>query len=191
MKKFKNFVLSLLFGRFIEEKVEKSVSELSATVSTIKNQLTPEKIQEVVDPSLIKFPEKGVSLRIKGEGKDEKTFLVSRPCWEDGVSEWFVSFPPQKWVYYWSYFDGHGTKQSSNIEIFTSLKKFVEKIFGTNCIAKIDAENAFHFKLTKSGAQTWDEVTPKVLDAIASLFMDVPQDENVPETVKEEAESNS
>jgi hypothetical protein len=47
-------------------------------------------------------------------------------------------------------------------------------------ISGIINTSAFNFKLQKTAALSWEEVLPKVLEAIASLFPKVGKKENQP-----------
>ncbi len=180
-------IFDLFFGRIIEEKIKNGletipikgfygdemstqrwIETIGDELAKINSKLTPERTRKITSPYLIEFSEKKLKIlteKIKRE-KDEKIFHTSLPCWENGLQEMWAKFPLLEYI-------ESNNSSKPKVEATGSIKTFVETIFATNCVAQIVSENAFHFKLTKPGSLTWDEVMPKITEAIASLFPDV------------------
>ena len=185
----------------VQSKIDESINPLKKSIAddpfqlskrmlNIEEILTPKKVKQINDPALHEYPEKELKMRIFADDKDTYEFNVSRPCWTDGKSAWYLSYPLVKWVYY-AYASGGRSASlmegSCTVADYPSLKKFVEAIFATESVTRIQAENAFKFKLTKSAADTWEDVLPRIEKAILSLFEDVKD----PNPVEAEADTEA
>lgn len=157
-------------------------------VGSIKDLLSPKMVKMLQDPNLYEFPLKGLKIRIEHKNsKDTILIHSSKPCWTDGRPDFVVKFPfDEKFVKY--RYDGGGKHGGSmineNVSEAESLKKFIKTMMDTNCLVEIDANTAFTFYVDKPGSSTWEEVIPKIKDAICSIFPDVEKTEEKKETTK-------
>jgi len=177
---FDLFLKKIISAKITESKKEiKNVELVELTEQScnepVKNLLTPKKVREVLDPSLREIKEKGLKIRMKNfmSIPDMKTFYTNLPCWVDGRADFHVNFPFNDSVSYYSRDCGKNGQGEYWWKPSKSIKKFVETLFATNCVAGISTTSAFEFFITKPGSLTWDDVTDKINEAIASLFPDI------------------
>lgn len=177
--KTKNFIKTVLlkiFGGLFNELIEEKIKSLTDEVSKMKEMLTPQKVKSITDPSLHEFPDKGLtirSLRTSTNSKDSKDFSTSLPCWKEGATEFKVIYPFSGKI---KVTGGAGYYDTSH-GISESLRNFLNLLFKTDVVTQINVDNPFEFTITKSRASSWEEVTPKVLEAIVSHFEDVSKEE--------------
>lgn len=159
----------------IKQSYEELVDPLSKSVTDMEILLTPKKVREILDPSLCEIEEKGLKIRMKNfmSNPDMKTFYTNLPCWVDGRADFHVNFPFNDSIAYYSRDCGKNGQGEYWWQPSKSQKKFVEKLFATNCVAGISTTSAFEILITKPGSLTWGDVTDKINEAIASLFPDI------------------
>ena len=170
--KIKLFFVNLfdgLIGKIIEVKISASekkmrdamelqvqgykelIEPLANSVSEIESKLTPEKVQEVSDPSLKVSPDGRFKVRIeKHPNMDVRSFHTSTPLFTEGSSLDLFDFP------FVSY------KMS---EMAEDRKKMVEKLYETNLCVKTSL-HPFEIGFSKSPASSWNEITPKIIAII-------------------------
>lgn len=158
-----------------EQSYRELVNPLSDSVGEMEILLTPKKAEEMLDPSLYKIEEKGLVIRVTdGYDKDRKYFHPSLPCWKDGNSEFIAKSPLDsphgKFITCYSNYNDKGNRSRYTEKATISTVKFIEALFSTNCVAEIETDSAFKFRITKPGSLNWDEAIPKINNAIASLF---------------------
>lgn len=170
------------------EEQKTKLSKFEEKLISVEQMLTPEKVKQIKDPNLYEFKEKDLKIRINqttgiknsnsNSDKDWYEFNISKPCWGDGPAySWDNSFYPFLKL---GIFDikegkkiGYDDSKKDNYVEAPKLIKFLNTIKNTQMISGIINTTAFSFKLQKSAALSWDEVLPKVLEAITSLFPDV------------------
>ncbi len=147
-------------------------------LETPSEENVPEKPKEkdVLNRSV--FPKKGLTVRLMKDSSDKDlvTIHLSIPAWKDTLQDFDVNFPYTGFV------------KSLNFErlrvvnhvtpVHSDIDKFVKAIFKTNCISGIRADSPFKIKMYKSGALSWDEVTPKLYEALESVFPDLEKPES-------------
>lgn len=182
-----SFLKSLGFALSSDlQNVKEELKETNAKLDSVKQILTPEKVKKSLDPNLHEFPEKELKIRVNqttgvnnknsNSDKDWYEFNISKPCWGDGPAYgWDNSFFP---FLKFGIFEikagkkiGYDSDKDNYVEA-PELIKFFDAIKGTQMISGIINITAFSFKLQKTSALSWDEVLPKVLEAITSLFPD-------------------
>lgn len=181
----------------VQDELKKTNTELDS----VKKLITPKKVKQFQDPALHEFPKKDLKIRVtKAEPyKDGLMFHISKSCWNDAPAEISSSVPFSLIGIWFGYYDENGNRfisTSSKEHIKTEGKypemlSFLERISQIAGVSKIDSDNSMALMLTKSGAVTWEEILPKVLEAIASNFPDVEKTQEGELLVSEKIENQS
>jgi len=132
-----------------------------------KKRLTPEKIQSINDPHLI-TSEGGLKIRWSEKTKDERKFYLSKPCWLDSFS-YFLVFAPfvvEEETYLSTGRWTGGNFLDSYSKASTQQVEFISRIFSVCGISKLEAISAYEINITKTGALSWEEIMPKLFEAI-------------------------
>lgn len=130
---------------------QKLIDPLSNAVSDIEKGLTPEKIKEVSDPSLVTSPDGRFKIRVeKHPNRDRASFHTSMPLISDGPSLTLFDFPDTK---------------GENHEVTDEMRKIVESIFKTNACTSLSLQG-FEIGIGKSPALKWNDISPMVIEIL-------------------------
>ena len=174
INQFFKILFSKVFSTLIKNEVEKKVGNITievtshgealkkllATVSKMEKTLTPEKAKQILDPNLFEFPSRGLKIRVENYGneRDKKCFHISKPCWvkDCPVMDKIFPFNPKNCGF---------EKGSEEV--------FLRRMFSSYVVAQIYSHSAFKITIIKPGSLTWEEVTPMIVETIASTFPEI------------------
>ncbi len=138
----------------IETKTEK-ISSLEEKVDKIIKQLTPEKIQAVKNPSLVKSPDGRFQIRVEKlstQGKDFITLHISLPILEGDENLFHFDFP-----------------KKVDSGLFRECPKYLDKLLSEIYFLQMCSKvifKPFEISIQKTGAVNWDPFLPKILKMI-------------------------
>ncbi len=194
MKKVLFNLMEKLFGSFISKKIKEAIEKFKTenfdSVFEMVNQheklLTPDKVKKILDPSLHEFQAKRLKIRVnKGQYSDQMVFFLNKRCWTEGPAE-IESIAPFGSIseYFNGLFDKSGKQHSSGWprDYWVSNKNgqgisnFLD-LFNELPVSKIRSLSCYQFEITKSGAVSWDEVLPLILEKLESSFPEIKESE--------------
>ncbi len=178
MKKIAKWFYEEFLKSFIEEflkssekKITNQVNSLKQEVDALNAKLTPGKVQEINDPTLHTKEEYKIRVgKVASYNKDERTFHLSHPLYRDASADEFrFHFPNLRVVKQISISDYH--HQEVEVEVSDEVLEAAKAIYATNLCTDVRL-TPFRIEFTKSGACTWEEVLPKVLEALFKHIID-------------------